>query len=89
MLTPTGRMAPPCCDGRLDVSDRGLGLEAYEDDPEYTSPEMEPGHGEDRPAHDPDTHGGHFGAVLAAGLAGGFADEPSGQAEDPLIPEKP
>ena len=25
------------------------GLEAYRDDPEYTSPEMEPGNGEDIP----------------------------------------
>ena len=64
------------------MSDRGLGLEAYEDDPEYTSPEMEPGHGEDRPAHDPDVHGNTFGTVLATGLAGGFSDEPVVKTDD-------
>ena len=43
--------------------------EAYRDDPEVTSPEMRPGHGEERPAVSSDAP--HVGA--AAGLAIGFA----------------
>ena len=41
------------------------GHEAYRDDPEYTAPEMQPGHGEDiTPRHHPE-----FGVIAAVGMA--------------------
>ena len=41
------------------------GHEAYRDDPEYTAPEMEPGHGEDiSPRQHPE-----FGVITAVGMA--------------------
>ena len=44
--------------------------EAYRDDPAYTAPEMEPGHGEDlHPEPDPESV--HLGSV--AGLGIGYA----------------
>ena len=47
------------------------GLEAYRDDPEYTSPEMQPGNGEDiHPA--PNTDGAIVtGAAMTGGAGGG------------------
>jgi len=54
----------------LDMDKRGDD-EAYRDDPDFTSPEMQPGHGEDRhPAeHRPDSAAGVIG--LSIGAAGG------------------
>jgi hypothetical protein len=72
--------------GRLDVSDRGLGLEAYEDDPEYTSPEMEPGGGEDRPAHQHGEHGTEAAGLLAVGLTGHAFDTELPQDQEDLFP---
>ena len=45
------------------------GHEAYRDDPEYTSPEMEPGNGEvDTPEAEPE-----FGVITGTGMTGGMA----------------
>ena len=54
--------------------------EAYRDDPDFTSPEMEPGNGEDRPAnqHGPGEVAGVVGLSIGAGggaLAGEVIEE--------------
>ena len=47
------------------------GLEAYRDDPGYTSPEMEPGHGEDIPPEQQPERGVLAGTGMSIGVAGG------------------
>jgi hypothetical protein len=59
------------------MADRRIdGHEAYRDDPEYTSPEMQPGHGEDIPPEPDPAEAVGTGAALGLGVAGvAFAGE--------------
>jgi len=48
-----------------------VGLEAYRDDPEYTSPEMEPGHGEDIGPEPTPERAAAAASGFTIGIAGG------------------